>query len=124
MSVKDEMANPTSNEIVRRHLLTATLDGQKTVNRVEIKEITLAARQRTGLHLHPCPVVGYITEGTILFQIDGEAERVLKPGDAFFEPAQTRVVHFDNATDEPAKFIAYYLVGTDDRELITMLPVV
>lgn len=122
MSTKDQTTNPSPPEIVRRHLLSAIIDVQKTVDRVEIKEVTLSARQRTGLHLHPCPVVGYITEGAILFQIEGQQTTDLKPGDAFFEPAYTRVSHFDNATDQPAKFVACYLVGPDDQELITMLP--
>lgn len=122
MSAKDQTTNTAPPEIVRRHLLTAIIDAQKTVDRVEIKEVSLAAREQTGLHLHPCPVVGYITEGLILFQIEGQSITDLKPGDAFFEPANTRVSHFDNGTEEPARFIACYLLGPDDRELITMLP--
>jgi quercetin dioxygenase-like cupin family protein len=48
----------------------------------EIKEITLAARQETRVHLHPCPVVGHITEGSILFQVEDQPRPVLKAGDA------------------------------------------
>jgi quercetin dioxygenase-like cupin family protein len=91
------------------------------VERVEVKEVTLAAGQGTGLHFHACPVVGYVTEGAIVFQFEGQPATELKPGDAFFEPADVRVAHFDNATDQPARFIACYLMGPDDEELITML---
>jgi quercetin dioxygenase-like cupin family protein len=126
MTTKDEAGkagttNPTPHQIVRRHLLTAILENQKTVERVEIKEVTLSAGQGTGLHFHVCPVIGYVTEGAIAFQLEGQPATELKPGDAFFEPALARVAHFDNATGQPAKFIACYLMGDGDRELITML---
>lgn len=106
--------------IVRKPLLTALIDSQKTVDRVEVKELRFSAQQKSGLHLHPCPVIGYIAEGTILFQAEGQPAEVLKGGDAFFEPANTKIIHFD-AQDQPVKFIAYYLLGEDDHELIQML---
>ena len=108
--------------IIRKALLTAALTGGRRVDRVEIKQIDFVPRQQTGLHLHTCPVVGYIARGTVLFQIEGEPPRTLKEGDAFHEPAGARILHFDNASDrDPLTFIAFYLLGPDDRELITML---
>jgi quercetin dioxygenase-like cupin family protein len=108
--------------IVRKPLLTAQLVGAKLCARVEVKEITFAPGQRTGLHLHPIPVVGYIAKGEFLFQVEGEEARTLKAGDAFFEPAETRIVHFDNASAQaPGTFIAFYLMDAKDSELITML---
>ena len=93
-----------------------------TVGKVEIKQINLAPNQRTGLHRHPCPVVGYVAHGTILLQIEGEQAKSLSNGSAFFEPANTKIVHFDNASPrDPATFIAVYLLGRDDQKLIEML---
>ena len=89
--------------------------------RREIKEIEFSAHQTTGIHLHPGPVFGYIVEGTITFQIEGRPVTVLKAGDAFFEPANTRIIRFDNATGRRVKFIAYYLLGKKDHDLIKML---
>jgi quercetin dioxygenase-like cupin family protein len=65
-------------------------------------------------------VVGVIIEGSILFQVEREPACTLKPGDAFFEPADTRVPHFD-AQEQGASFVAYYLLGADENELIEML---
>jgi quercetin dioxygenase-like cupin family protein len=109
-----------ADTIVRKSLLTANLATTKQVDRVDIREIDFVARQKTGLHLHPSPVVGYIASGSILFQVEGQPQQTLKAGDAFFEPANTRVLHFD-AIDQPVKFIAYYLLGKDDKELIRNL---
>ncbi len=103
-------------EIVRKSLLSAVIKGQKNVARVEVREIELAAGQETGLHLHPCPVVGTIIQGSIRFQIAGHAEKILRTGDAFFEPAHTRIAHFDATAGDPAKFVACYLLGEGGDE--------
>jgi quercetin dioxygenase-like cupin family protein len=109
------------DQIIRKPLLTAASINKK-VNRAEVKEIIFKPLQQTGLHLHPCPVLGYIAEGSAAFQIKGGPLQILKAGDAFFEPANTVIEHFDNASDTaPLKFIAYYLLGDDDQ-LIKMLP--
>jgi quercetin dioxygenase-like cupin family protein len=108
--------------IVRKALLTASIEGSKVVERVEIKEIELPVSQATGRHLHPCPVVGQVIDGEIAFQIEGHPETLLKAGDAFFEPANTRVLRFDNIGPKTAKFVAFYLMGKEDRELIRMIP--
>lgn len=107
--------------IIRRPLLTATL-GERRVTSVEVREISFAPGQRTPRHFHACPVVGYIAQGTALYQLESDAEpRLLKAGEAFYEPADTVIAHFDNASDtEPMRFIAYYLLD-GDQELIHLL---
>jgi len=106
--------------IIRKPLLTALIEGGKNIQRVEIKEIEFAPHQRTGLHLHPCPVVGYIVEGAIMFQVEGQSVQLLKAGDAFFEPANAKILQFD-AGDVKAKLTAYFLLGANDHEIITVL---
>ena len=109
------------DQIIRKALLTAA-SINKMIKKVEVKEINFKPGQQTGLHLHPCPVLGYIAGGTATFQVKGGPLQTLKAGDAFFEPANTVIAHFDNASDSaPLKFIAYYLLGDSD-ELIKMLP--
>ncbi|MFL6604959.1 MAG: hypothetical protein ACJ8R9_26985 [Steroidobacteraceae bacterium] len=118
-----EQVDPTaapSATISRKTLMTASIDGQKTVDRVEVREIYIPAHQKPGAHIHPCPVVGNIVMGTILFQVDGQPVQMLKAGDAFFEPANTKIVQFDTA-EQPAKFIAYFLLGKDEQNVIKMV---
>jgi quercetin dioxygenase-like cupin family protein len=112
---------PNTPGVARRDLLTATIAAEIAVSRVEVKEVTMAPRQRAPLHLHPCPVVGVITQGTICYQIEGESAERLEVGDAFYEPANVRVARFDNETEAPARFAAFYLLGKDDQELIRVL---
>jgi quercetin dioxygenase-like cupin family protein len=114
--------NAQSEAIVRQPLLTAILDPAKSTNRVEVKKIEFKPGQATGLHLHPGPVTGYIAKGTVLFQVEGQPPSTLEAGDAFFEPPGIRILHFDNAsTTEPMVFIAFYLLGEGEHELIRML---
>lgn len=108
--------------ILREPLLEAALEGSPTVERVKVARIELRPLQETGLHFHPCPVVGLITAGSIRFQIEGGPPSLLRGGDAFFEPANTRMAHFDNASEtEPATFVACYLLPPGEERLIESL---
>ena len=107
--------------IVRKALLNAVL-GNATVTSVDVREIVFQANQKTGRHEHPCPVVGYIAEGTACLEIEGESPQLLPAGSAFYEPAKTVITRFDNASSHaPLKFIAYYLLH-GQQALIEMLP--
>ena len=97
--------------ISRQHLLTADL-GSHTITSVQVHEIRFSPGQKATLHSHPCPVVGYIIEGSALLQVDGEAPQVLHAGQAFHEPAMARILHFDNHSDKhPLLFVAFYLLN-------------
>lgn len=113
-------SSPIQTKIVRKPLLTALMPETKNVDRVEVKQIDFTPHQQTGLHLHPCPVVGLIVRGSIIFQIEGEPERILRPGDAFHEPAGKTILRFD-AADEPTTFVGFYLLASKDHDLIQML---
>lgn len=50
-------------------------------------------------HRHPGgPCFGYVLEGEMLFELEGEAPRVLKAGDAFWEPGGD-VIHYSDANN-------------------------
>jgi quercetin dioxygenase-like cupin family protein len=109
-------------QVLRHDLLTAVLGNSRAVERVEIKRIDLLPGQPTGPHRHPCPVVGHILSGTVRFQIEGRPAKTLRAGDAFFEPANLRIRSFDNLSlREPATFVAFYLLGAEERDIIEML---
>ena len=84
--------------------------------------IHFAPKQPTGLHRHPVSTVGVVTEGSFLFQPEGEAARTLHVGDSFFEPAGKKIIHFDNASStEDAAIVVYYLTDSEKTPLIEML---
>lgn len=111
----------TETTIFRKPLLTAPL-AKRTLDRVDVREIRFAPAQQTGRHKHPCPVVGYIAEGTAVVQIEGQPAQELPAGSAFYEPADTIIARFDNASSSaPMTFIAHYLLD-GNQPLIEMLP--
>jgi quercetin dioxygenase-like cupin family protein len=110
-----------TSAIVRKPLLNISL-GTKTVTSVDVRKITFAAGQRTGRHKHPCPVIGFVAEGTAVLEVEGEPPQQLPAGSSFYEPAEQIILRFDNASSSrPMKFIAHYLLN-GKQGLIEMLP--
>jgi quercetin dioxygenase-like cupin family protein len=107
--------------VMRKKLLTAIIDGSKSVAKVEIQEVAMNVGIDAPLHLHPCPTVGVVTEGKIAFEIEGEQTQHLNVGDAFYEPANVRVAKFNNDGDTPAKFVVFYLLGKNEKETVCIL---
>jgi quercetin dioxygenase-like cupin family protein len=109
------------DKIIRKEILTANV-GTRIIRKVDVREIDFHPGQKTGYHKHPCPVVSYIVSGTVLFQVEGDTLKTFKAGDVLFEPANTPIVHYDNASQtEPLKFMVYYLINKE-KVLIEMLP--
>jgi len=99
----DAAADAAVSSIYRRDLPHVTLDGWE----LTVVELTFPPGARSVKHVHPRFVVGYVLEGEPLFQIDGEAEKVLSSGEVFFEPVgaiHTRAESADST--KPARAIA------------------
>jgi quercetin dioxygenase-like cupin family protein len=47
-------------------------------------------------HRHSGPVFGYMLEGEMTFELEGEPERVIRAGEAFWEPGGD-VIHYQAA---------------------------
>ncbi|MFI6354926.1 cupin domain-containing protein [Streptomyces sp. NPDC050743] len=78
-------------------------------------------------HWHSGPAFGYVLEGEMLFELEGEPERVIKAGEAFWEPGGD-VIHYqdgNNRTDSWSRFLVTMLCEpgqpmltlVDDEEL-------
>jgi quercetin dioxygenase-like cupin family protein len=79
-------------------------------------------------HRHPSgPAFGYMLEGEMLFELEGEPPRIIRAGEAFWEPGGD-VIHYqdgNNRTDIPSRFVvtmvcapgAPMLELVDDEEL-------
>jgi quercetin dioxygenase-like cupin family protein len=108
-------------KIVRKELYKANI-GTQPISTVDVRQVVFQPKQMTGLHRHPCPVLSYVAEGTIRFQIRGDKVQIIHTGQVGYEPAGAIIEHFDNASDSaPAKVILYYLLN-GQKELIEMLP--
>jgi quercetin dioxygenase-like cupin family protein len=73
------------------------------------------------VHRHDAHAVVYVLEGSIVMGVKGQPERVLKPGDTFYEgPDDIHTVGRNASTTEPAKFVVFLL---KDRNKPILMPV-
>jgi quercetin dioxygenase-like cupin family protein len=93
---------PVSRTVVLDQPLPET-----STHRVEVRRISIAAGHAAGLHIHNGPVFGSIETGSVMYQIEGQPESVLTPGDTFYEPAGARV----DAQEAGVTFLAYFLLN-------------
>jgi quercetin dioxygenase-like cupin family protein len=70
---------------------------------VELPPSTDAAK-----HTHPGPETGYIVEGEITLNVDGQPPKLLKVGDSYYVPAGTP--HSGRSGASGVKFIGVYIV--------------
>ena len=73
-------------------------------------------------HRHSGPVFGYVLEGRILFELEGEEPYEITEGQAFWEPGG-EVVHYQVANLEPdswSRFLAVCICAPG-VDMITML---
>jgi quercetin dioxygenase-like cupin family protein len=62
-------------------------------------------------HRHSGPCFGYVLEGEMLFELEGEPERVIRAGETFSEPGGD-VIHYQDGNNRPDSWV---------RILVTML---
>jgi quercetin dioxygenase-like cupin family protein len=107
-------AAPTADAapVSRTVVLDQPLPEPSTTHRVEARRISIVPGHAAGLHIHNCPVFGSIETGSVVYQIDGQPESVLGPGDTFYEPRDVRIARFD-AQDAGVTFLAYFLLDAD-----------
>jgi quercetin dioxygenase-like cupin family protein len=94
------MAKTRYSRLQREPVLEKHLPGANPpVRLVKGARIRFAPGQPTGRHRHPISTCGVVTKGSFIFQVEGEAEQLLKTGDGFFEPACATIHRFDNASN-------------------------
>ncbi len=78
--------------------------------RISVLEVSYAPAGSSPVHSHPCPVIGYVTEGAIRTKVKGQPERIFHAGETFYEPPNGVHEISENASDAaPARFIAYFV---------------
>ncbi len=74
-------------------------------------------------HRHSGPVFGFMLEGTMVFELEGEPERLIQAGEAFWEPGGD-VIHYQAAnhlTDGWSRFVVV-MVGVPGEPMLTLVP--
>ena len=72
--------------------------------------VTFAPGAADPIHRHNALVYVYMLEGSVVMQVRGGPEVVLKPGQTFMEkPSDIHVVGRNASKTKPAKFLAYFV---------------
>jgi quercetin dioxygenase-like cupin family protein len=71
-------------------------------------------------HRHSGPVFGYMLEGEMIFELEGEPERVIRAGEAFWEPGGD-VIHYqaaNNLSDRWSRFVVVMMCAPGQEMLV------
>jgi quercetin dioxygenase-like cupin family protein len=85
-------------------------------------EVTLPPGGKSHPHHHASSafIYGYVLSGAIRTQVEGGPVQTLKAGESFFELPGAHHILGENVSDtEPAKFLAVFVVDTNDKTLTT-----
>jgi quercetin dioxygenase-like cupin family protein len=81
-----------------------------------VLEVTYGPGESSPPHSHPCPVVGYVIQGALRSQVNGEAGAVYKAGQSFYEaPNGVHIISANASSNVPVKFLAYFICDHDTR---------
>lgn len=111
-AASDPASQPRVRSVLEKPLPQFKADRMK----VSIVEVTYPPAGFSRPHSHPCPVVGYVLEGVLRVQVEGEPERTYTVGESFYEgPNKVHQVSANTSKTKPAKFIAYFVcdINTD-----------
>ncbi|HTU06655.1 MAG TPA: cupin domain-containing protein [Trebonia sp.] len=71
-------------------------------------------------HRHSGPVFGYMLEGEMIFELEGEPEQVIRAGEAFWEPGGD-VIHYqaaNNLSDRWSRFVVVMMCAPGQEMLV------
>lgn len=94
--------SPSSAGVIRKQPLSGAFDGLEAT----FVEVILEPGQSSAPHRHAGFVLGYVLEGRFRFAVKGEPERVLGPGETFYEAPDAVHLVSGNGGDKTARILA------------------
>lgn len=100
-----------SVRVLTKHPLVERLAGLEAT----AVEVTYPPGAASDAHRHPGFVLGYVLEGRLRFAVNGEPERVLEPGEMFYEPSgSVHSVSANALSDRQTKILAFMVAPTGE----------
>jgi quercetin dioxygenase-like cupin family protein len=94
----------------------------KTVSHIEMWRVDFLPGQQMPEHMHPVPVVCFVSKGTFAVSIGGAPVRTVSVGETTIEPAGETVHFFRNTSaKDAAQLYCAVLAGAGDKQLSVML---
>jgi quercetin dioxygenase-like cupin family protein len=82
LTVTAQDSKPQAQRTIFGHYDQAGVAGKEIVTGT----VTLAPGAEVAFHTHPGEEAGYVVKGTLTWKVRGQPDKVLKAGDAFFNP--------------------------------------
>lgn len=102
------LEKPTSQSRIALSHELPPLNGERL--EATLVEVTYPPGGANPAHRHPCPVVGYVLEGSLRMRVKGRPEAIYRAGDTFYEsPNDVHLVSENASPDAPARFLAYFV---------------
>ena len=73
---------------------------------------------KTERHIHPGHVFVYVTDGTLEVDVEGEEQRTVSAGEAFYELPDKPMVARTASTDQGARFIVFQVGPTGEPIMV------
>lgn len=97
------------------------LDGKNLT--ATLIEVTYPPGVGSEPHSHPCPVIGYVIEGTIESQVQGSAAVTYSAGQTFYEPPRgVHAISRNSSKTQSARLLAYFLCDQPGPLSVDMPP--
>jgi quercetin dioxygenase-like cupin family protein len=117
-------ANAQNQKKDRAHTVMSqalpALDGNHL--KAVLVEVRYGPGEASSPHSHPCAVIGYVAEGSLRTQVQGQPEMIYKAGQSFYEaPNGVHLVSANASATEPAKLLAYLICDRDTPLSIDVL---
>ena len=94
------------------------IDPTKPVSHVEMWRVDFLPDQQMPEHMHPVPVVCFVSKGTFSVSIGSAPVRTVTVGETTIEPAGETVHYFRNTSAKhTAQLYCAVLAGADDKQL-------
>ena len=82
--------------------------------RVAIVEVRYGPGGSSTPHSHPCPGIGYVVQGALRTQVQGEPAAVYHAGESFYEaPDGIHLVAANASRTDSVRFLAYFTCDHD-----------
>ena len=101
---------PTAPREIARHTLTGPFEAYDALL-FELRPAPGTGRE----HKHTGPVLGYVLEGRVRFGVDHGPERIVGPGETFFEPTGALHSTVGSVDETPARVLVFMVVPKGTR---------
>jgi quercetin dioxygenase-like cupin family protein len=111
----DEKSHGSAKPIAAQDIVEK-IDGKEA--KATAVEVTFEPSQSGTPHRHPGPVLGYVLEGEYEWAIDDNESKVLKAGEAFYEPAGCLHRVSKNPGKVKTRVLAWVIHPRDAKDLV------